>query len=84
LVQQAEGTHRCAEKSIKLTTSDRNELEYIAEPVVTAEGATNCAKLNQLDASQGPEVHVINEFSDIFFEGLSVMPPDRDVEFVIE
>jgi hypothetical protein len=40
-----------AKKSIKLTTTDRNELEYDAEPVVTAKGAANCVKLNQLDAS---------------------------------
>jgi hypothetical protein len=70
--------------SIKLTASDRNELEYIIEPVVTAKGAANRVKLNQLDASWGPEVPVINEFSDAFFEKLSVMPPDCEMEFVIE
>jgi hypothetical protein len=59
-------------------------LEYITELVVTTEGVANRVKLNQLDASQGPEVPVVNEFSDVFFEGLSVMPPERDIEFVIE
>jgi hypothetical protein len=39
----------CAKKSVKLTTSDRKELEFIAEPVVTAKGIANRAKLNQLD-----------------------------------
>jgi hypothetical protein len=72
------------EKSIKLTTSDRNELEYITEPIVTTKGATNRVKLNQLDASQGPEVLVVNEFFDVLPKELSVMPPDRDIEFVIE
>jgi hypothetical protein len=37
--------------SIKLTASDRNELEYMIEPVVIAKGAANRVKLNQLDAS---------------------------------
>jgi hypothetical protein len=46
LVKQAQGTHRHAKKSIKLTTPDRNELEYVAEPVVTAKGDANCVKLN--------------------------------------
>jgi hypothetical protein len=46
LVKKAQGTHRCAEKSIKLTTSNRNELEYITEHVVIAKGATNQVKLN--------------------------------------
>jgi hypothetical protein len=41
-------------------------------------------KLNQLDDSQGPMMRVVKEFSDVFFLELSVMPPDRDIEFVIE
>jgi hypothetical protein len=41
-------------------------------------------KLNQLDASQGPKMHVVKGFSDVFFEELSVMPPDHDIKFVIE
>jgi hypothetical protein len=51
------------EKSIKVTTSDRNELEYIIEPMVIAKGVANCVKLNQLDDSQGPEMPVVNESS---------------------
>jgi hypothetical protein len=39
-------------------------------------------KLNQLDASQGPEVPMVNGFSDVFFEELSVMPPNCDIKFV--
>jgi hypothetical protein len=39
----------CAKKSVKLTTSDRKELKFIAEPVVTAKGIANRVKLNQLD-----------------------------------
>jgi hypothetical protein len=40
--------------------------------------------VNQLDASQGSEVVVVNEFPDVFLKELSGMPPDRDIEFVIE
>jgi hypothetical protein len=40
--------------------------------------------LNQLDASQGLEVSVVNEFFDVFLEELSVMPLDWDNEFVLE
>jgi hypothetical protein len=71
-------------KSIKLTTPDGKELEFVTEPVVTAKGVANCAKVNQLDASQGSEVPVVNEFSNVFPEELLGMPPDRDIEFVIE
>jgi hypothetical protein len=40
----------CAKKSIKLTTLDEKELEFIAELVVTAKGVANHAKVNQLEA----------------------------------
>jgi hypothetical protein len=84
LVKQAQGTHRSAKESIKLTTSNKNELEYIAKSVVIAKGATNRVKLNQLNVSQGLKVPVVNEFSNVLPEELSVMPPDRDIKFVIE
>jgi hypothetical protein len=73
-----------AKKSIKLTTPEGKEMEFIAEPVVTAKGVANRAKVNQLDASQESEVSVVNEFPDVFHEELPGMPPDRDIEFVIE
>jgi hypothetical protein len=65
LVKQTQGTHKSATEYIKLTTLDRNELEYVIEHVVTTKGAANCVKLNQLDASQTPEVPMFNELSDI-------------------
>jgi hypothetical protein len=65
-----------AKKSVKLTTLDENEIEFVTEPVVTAKGVANCVKLNQLDASQGPMVPVVNEFPDVFPEELPGMPPD--------
>jgi hypothetical protein len=74
----------CAKKSVKLTTPDGKELEFIAEPVVTAKGIANRVKLNQLNASQGSEVPMVNEFPDVFPDELPGMPPDRDIEFVIE
>jgi hypothetical protein len=59
-------------------------MEFVTEPVVTAEGATNRVKVNQLDSCQGSEVPVVNEFPDVFPEELPGLPPDRDIEFVIE
>jgi hypothetical protein len=74
----------CAKMFVKLTTLDGKKLEFVAEPVVTAKGVANHAKVNQLDASQGMEVPVINEFPNIFPKELPGMPPDRDIKFVIE
>jgi hypothetical protein len=63
-------------KSVKLTTPEGKEMEFVAEPVVTANGVANRVKVNQLDASRGSEVSVVNEFPDVFSEELPGMPPD--------
>jgi hypothetical protein len=63
----------CTKKSIKLTTPDGKELEFIVEPVVTAKGVTNRVKVNQMDAIQGSEVPVVNEFFYVFPEELPGM-----------
>jgi hypothetical protein len=74
----------CAKKSVKMTTPEGKEMEFIAEPVVTAKGVANFAKVNQLDASQELEVPVVNKFPDVFPKELPGMPPDRNIKFVIE
>jgi hypothetical protein len=74
----------CAKKFVKLTTLEGKELDFVAEPVVTTMRVANRVKVNQLDASQGSEVLVVNEFPNVFPEELPGMLPDRDIEFVIE
>jgi hypothetical protein len=74
----------CAKKSVKMTTPDGKELEFVAKPVVTAKRVTNRAKVNQLDASQGSEIPVITKFPDVIPEVLPGMPPDWDIKFAIE
>jgi hypothetical protein len=66
----------CAKKSVKLTTPEEKGMEFVTEPVVTAKGVANHVKVNQLDASQGSEVPVVNKFPDVFPEELPSMPPD--------
>jgi hypothetical protein len=65
----------CAKEAVKLTTEDGQEIEYIAEPLITHKGATNQIKLNRLEAEQN---------HDVFPEELSGMLLDHDIEFVIE
>jgi hypothetical protein len=60
-----------AKKSVKLTITEGKEMEFVAELVVTAKGVANRANVNQLDASQGSEVSVRNEFPDVFPKELS-------------
>jgi hypothetical protein len=58
----------CTKKSVKLTTPEGKEMEFVAEPVVTAKGVANHVKVNQLDASQGLEVPLVNECHTPFRE----------------
>jgi hypothetical protein len=74
----------CTEKSVMLTTPEEKEMEFVTELVATAKGVANRANVNQLDASQGSEVPVVNEFPDVFPNELPGIPSDRDIEFVIE
>jgi hypothetical protein len=37
----------CAKKSAKLTIPEGKEMEFVTEPVVTAKGVANRAKMNQ-------------------------------------
>jgi hypothetical protein len=74
----------CAKKSVKLTTPDGKELEVVTEPVVTAKGVANHAKVNQMDDIQGSDVLMVNEFPNVFPDELPGMPPDGDIKFVIE
>jgi hypothetical protein len=41
----------CTKKSVKLTTLEGEEMEFITESVVTAKGVANRSKVNQLKAS---------------------------------
>jgi hypothetical protein len=65
-----------AKKSIKLTTPDGKEIEFVIELVVTTKGVVKRVKVNQWDASQGSEVLVVNEFPNVFPEELPGMPPE--------
>jgi hypothetical protein len=40
--------------------------------------------VNQLDNSANQEGLVVDEFPDVFPDDLPGMPPDRDIEFIIE
>ena len=74
----------CAKKAVKLTSSSGKEMEYVAENMVTDKAAFNRVVLNQLDAASTTDVRTVSEFLDVFLEELPGMPPDREIEFVIE
>jgi hypothetical protein len=74
----------CAKKAVKLIASNGKELEYVAENLVTDKAASNQMVLNQLDAASTMDIRIVYEFPDVFPEELLGMPPNHEIEFVIE
>jgi hypothetical protein len=74
----------CAKKAVRLTPSSGKELEYVAENLVTDKAACNRIVLNHLDAVSTLDIRTFSEYPYVFPEELPSMPPDREIEFVIE
>jgi hypothetical protein len=67
-----------------LTPCSGKELEYVAEDLVTDKAASNIIVLNHLDAASTLDIRTIFKYPNVFSEELPGMPPDREIEFVIE
>jgi hypothetical protein len=69
----------CARKAITVTNSDGIQIEHIA--------TMPSQKAYYKKSVAGPtldQVPVVCEYPDVFLEELPGMPPDRDIEFIIE
>jgi hypothetical protein len=78
------GLINCAKKAVRLTSSNGKELEYVVENLVTDKEETNKIVLNQLDVASITDIRTVSEFLYVFTEELPNMPPDHEIEFVIE
>jgi hypothetical protein len=74
----------CAKKAVTLTPSSGKELEYVAESLVTDKATSNRIVLNHLDATSTLDIRTVSEYSYVFLEELPGMPPDHEIDFVIE
>jgi hypothetical protein len=74
----------CAKNAVTLTPSSGKELEYVAESLVTDKATSNRIVLNHLDATSTLDIRTVSEYSDVFLEELPGMPPDHEIDFVIE
>jgi hypothetical protein len=74
----------CAKKAVRLKHSCGEELEYVAENLVIYKATSNIIVLNHLDAASTLDIRTVSEFPDVNPEELPGMPPDREIEFVIE
>jgi hypothetical protein len=78
------GMINCAKKVVRLTTSSGKGVEYVAENLVMDKATSNKIVLNHLDAASTLDIRTVSEFPDVFLKQLQGMPPDREIEFVIE
>ena len=73
-----EGNIECASKSILLTTPEGRRIKYVSRHVPKG------TQVNCLTGVVQEEVPVVKDFPEVFPEELPGMPPDRDIEFLIE
>jgi hypothetical protein len=74
-----DGVIQCAKKAVRLTKKDRTTVKF--EATVQADQAS---MLSQTKVTTLEEIRVVQEYPDVFPEELPGMPPDHDIEFLIE
>jgi hypothetical protein len=74
-----DGVIQCTKKVVRLTKKDGTIVEFVA--TVQADQAS---MLSQMKVTVLEEILVVQEYKDVFPEELPGMPPDRDIEFLIE
>jgi hypothetical protein len=74
-----DATIQCAKRTVLLTGPNGEKVELVPDPPSHAGGS-----VQQLDGKALEDIRVVCEYPDVFPEELPGMPPDRDVEFVID
>jgi hypothetical protein len=70
---------QCAKKVVRLTKKDGTTVEF-----VTTVQADQASMLSQMKVTALEEILMVQEYPDVFPEELSGMPPNRDIEFLID
>jgi hypothetical protein len=70
---------QCAKRSVLLTSPQGERFEFVA----TLPSAADC-EVNQLKVDSIEDIRVVCEYPNIFPDDLSGMPPERDIEFIID
>jgi hypothetical protein len=69
----------CVKRAIRLTKEDGTIVEFNA-----AIQADQVSLLNKVQGTSLNEIRVVQEYPDVFPENLPGMPPDHNIEFIIE
>jgi hypothetical protein len=78
LIKYDEVIH-CSKRSVILTSSKGERFEFVA----TLPSIADCA-VNQLKADLIEDIKVVCEYPDVFPDDLLGMPPERNIEFLID
>jgi hypothetical protein len=70
---------QCAKRIVRLTKEDGTTIEFVATKQSNQASTVNQAKVTALE-----EIRVVQEYPNVFPEDLPGMPPDHDIEFIIE
>jgi hypothetical protein len=78
-LRKYDGVILCAKRAIRLTKEDGTIVEFNA-----AIQAEQVSLLNRVQGTSLNEIRIAQEYPDVFPEELPGMPPDHDIEFIIE
>jgi hypothetical protein len=70
---------QCVRKAVRLTKKDRATVDFVAMTQ-----SDQGSMLNQTKEIALEDIKVVPEYLDVFLEELPGMPPDHDIEFLIE
>jgi hypothetical protein len=73
------GVIECASRVVTVENGEGVKVEFVVDT-----SSTEQCKLNHLEGSIVDQIQIACEFSDVFPEEFPGMPPDRDIEFVID
>ena len=69
----------CGNSSVNLTTPSGEKVEYVA-----TQSASEIYRVNQLKGTTIEDIWIVIEYLDVFPDELRGMPPEWDIEFIIE
>jgi hypothetical protein len=78
-LRKYDGVILCAQRAIRLTKEDGTIVQFNA-----AIQAEQVSLLNKVHGTSLNEIRIAQEYPDVFPEDLPGMPPDRNIEFIIE
>jgi hypothetical protein len=78
-LRKYDGVILCAKRTIRLTKEDGTIVEFNV-----AMRADQAILHNQVQGTSLDEIGVVQEYPGVFLEDLPSMPPDRDIEFIID